>query len=53
MPAYLETFYESNDIVDKENPSDVICLDFCKASDTVPHNTVVSKLERDGFDGWT
>ena len=38
---------------DKGRASDNIYLDLCKAFDAVPHDTLVTKLEKNGCDGWS
>lgn len=40
-------------LIDKGGVTDIISLNLCKAFDTVPRDSLVSKLERHGFDRWT
>ena len=47
------TFYDGiTASVDKERSTGVTSVDFCNTFEMIPHNSLLSKVERHGFDGW-
>ena len=50
----LISFYDQvTRLVDKGKAVDIICLDFRKVFDTVPHSILLEKLAAHGLDGCT
>ena len=51
--TYLSSFYVGITVsVDKGRTTDDVCQDFSEAFDSVPHNILLSRVERYGFGGW-
>ena len=48
MLAFFSNIFKN---IEKKKPSDIVCLDFSKAFDTVPHDELLLKLWRIGITG--
>lgn len=54
VPHKLVSFYRgATALVDRVRATDTIYLDLCRAFDTILHDILVSKIERNGSDKWT
>ena len=51
MPDKLGDVFGVTVSVDKGRATDVTCLDLCKTFDSVLHDILVAKLEKNGCDG--
>jgi len=53
LPSLISFYDQVTRLVDEGMAVDVVCLEFCKAFDTVPHSILLEKLAAHGLDGYT